>query len=104
MISRYLIVTSAVLLATNLASGIVKAEDEYGPLKKNKTAAGDVLATPDGMTIYTFDKDEKGVSNCNGDCAKIWPPVLAEETAKPTGDLTLVKRQDGKMQWADEGR
>ncbi len=26
------------------------------------------------MTLYTFDKDEKGVSNCYDDCAAKWPP------------------------------
>ena len=30
------------------------------------------------MTLYTFDKDEKGVSNCYDDCAAKWPPLAGE--------------------------
>jgi predicted lipoprotein with Yx(FWY)xxD motif len=103
MISKSMTLLSAVLLTTTLA-GNARAEGEYGSLKMTKTAAGDVLTTPEGMTVYIFDKDKKGVSNCKGDCAKMWPPLKAEKGAKPTGSLTLVKRADGSMQWADEGQ
>ena len=104
MISKSVTVLAAVLVTTVLAGTNARAEGEYGPLKMTKTAAGDVLTTPDGMTLYTFDKDKKGVSNCKGDCAKMWPPLKAEKDAKPTGNLTLVTRSDGTMQWADEGQ
>ncbi len=36
-------------------------------------------------------------------CAAMWPPVLAEENAKPAGKWTIVERKDGKKQWAYEG-
>ena len=99
MISKPMTLLTAALLITTLA-GNVRAEGEYGSLKMSKTAAGDVLTTPEGMTLYTFDKDKKGVSNCKGDCAKMWPPLKAEKDAS----LTLVKRSDGSTQWADEGQ
>ena len=104
MITRSVAVASVVLFTTVLAGTVAKAEDEYGSLKMTKTAAGEVLTTPEGMTVYTFDKDKKGVSNCNADCAKMWPPLMAEKGAKPTGNLTIVKRSDGTVQWADEGQ
>ena len=78
IISKSVTVLAAVLLTTVLAGTNARAEDEYGPLKMTKTAAGDVLTTPDGMTLYTFDKDKKGVSNCKGDCAKLWTQLKAE--------------------------
>ena len=31
--------------------------EDYGPLKVQKTSMGNVLADPNGMTLYTFDKD-----------------------------------------------
>jgi len=37
------------------------------------TKMGKVFATEKGMTLYTFDKDTKGKSNCDGDCLKMWP-------------------------------
>ena len=55
------------------------------------------------MTLYTFAKDTAGVSNCNDNCAKNWPPLAAAADAKPTGDWTIVTRADGTKQWAHKG-
>jgi predicted lipoprotein with Yx(FWY)xxD motif len=59
-----------------------------------------VLADAKGMTLYTFDKDMKGMSMCSGKCAMNWPPLTAAEDAKPMADWTVVKRDDGSKQWA----
>ena len=85
--------------ALTLCNMPASAED-YGPFK----AMNDVLVDGKGMTLYTFDKDETGKSNCNGDCAKAWPPAMAMESDKPVGDLTIIKRDDGSLQWADDGK
>lgn len=74
--------------------------EDYGPFKE----MNDMLVDGKGMTLYTFDKDESGKSNCNGDCAKAWPPAMAMESDKPVGDLTIIKRDDGTLQWADDGK
>lgn len=65
---------------------------------------GDVLTTPDGMTVYVYDKEAKGSASCYGACAESWPPVLAPADAKPFGDFSLVKRIDGTRQWAYRGQ
>ena len=57
-----------------------------------------------GMTVYTFDKDSGGKSMCNGDCAKNWPPMMAPADAKAEGKFTPIKRDDGMMQWAYDGK
>jgi predicted lipoprotein with Yx(FWY)xxD motif len=57
-----------------------------------------------GMTVYTFDKDTGGKSMCNGDCEKNWPPMMAPADAKAEGKFTPIKRDDGKMQWAYDGK
>lgn len=67
------------------------------------TRAGRVLSTPAGMTLYTYDKDNLGQSQCYGECAEYWPPFLASATSVPSGDLTLVYRTDGRKQWANNG-
>jgi predicted lipoprotein with Yx(FWY)xxD motif len=100
MRSGIVITTLAVLI---FSAGMAVAED-YGPLKVQKTSMGNVLADPNGMTLYTFDKDTPGKSACMGECAVHWPPVKAAADAKPTGDLTIVTRDDGTKQWADEGK
>jgi len=73
-------------------------------VKTVKTSKGEVLADAKGMTLYTFDKDKKGVSNCNGGCAKKWPPLIAAAKAKAYGEYSIIKRADGTMQWAYEGK
>lgn len=88
---------------TTFAPNAASAED-YGPLKVMDTAKGKVLTDPMGMTLYTYDKDAKGKSNCSGECAEYWPPVKASADDKPVGDLTIIKRDDGSMQWADDGK
>ena len=57
-----------------------------------------------GMTLYTFDKDSGGKSTCNGPCAANWPPVMAAADAKPSGDWTIITRDDGAKQWAYKGK
>jgi predicted lipoprotein with Yx(FWY)xxD motif len=67
--------------------------------------SGGALVAPSGMTLYTFDKDvDAGKSNCNGPCATLWPPLMASATDKPTGAYTIIKRDDGSMQWAYKGK
>ena len=87
-----------------LAAPAAHAQDDAGgAIKEVKTAKGDVLADAKGMTLYTFDKDTTGVSDCYDGCAMKWPPLLAAKGAKETGEFTLVKRRDGALQWAHEG-
>ena len=70
-----------------------------------KVADG-VLVGPNGMTLYTFNNDVagSGKSACNGPCATNWPPLLASETDKATGDYSIITRDDGKKQWAVKGK
>lgn len=66
----------------------------------HKTIYGDAIADAHGMTLYTFDQDKKGKSACGGECAEAWIPVAAPRIAKPTGDWSIVVREDGTSQWA----
>ncbi|KAF1051143.1 MAG: hypothetical protein GAK43_02536 [Stenotrophomonas maltophilia] len=59
-----------------------------------------MLVDHHGMTLYTFDKDADGKSMCNDKCAENWPPLKAAADAKAMGDWTVVKRDDGSVQWA----
>ena len=67
------------------------------------TGAGKVLVDANGMTLYTFDKDEGGVSACYDKCAVHWPPAIAAEGAAAEGDFGLTERTDGTMQWTYDG-
>lgn len=63
-----------------------------------------MLVDHKGMTLYTYDKDENGKSNCNEKCAANWPPLMAQGTSTAMDQWTVVKRDDGTMQWAYEGK
>lgn len=69
-------------------------------------AAEGVLVGNNGMTLYTFDKDtaSSGKSVCNGPCASNWPPLAADASATPSGDYTVITRDDGAKQWAFKGK
>jgi predicted lipoprotein with Yx(FWY)xxD motif len=73
-------------------------------LKTADTPKGKTLVDTKGMTLYTFDKDTGGKSMCNGPCAGNWPPLMAANGAKPTADMTIVVRDDGKKMWAYKGK
>jgi predicted lipoprotein with Yx(FWY)xxD motif len=70
------------------------------------SVADGVLVGPNGMTLYTFDKDVvgSGKSVCNGPCATNWPPLMATTTDKATGDFSVITRDDGTQQWAVKGK
>jgi predicted lipoprotein with Yx(FWY)xxD motif len=67
-------------------------------------AEGQDLCRWQGHALYTFDKDAGGKSTCNGPCAENWPPLAAADDAKPTADMTIVVRDDGKKMWAYKGK
>lgn len=37
-------------------------------------------------------------------CTQAWPPVIAPAEAQPIGKWTLIRRQDGRKQWAYDGQ
>ncbi|MCJ1680975.1 SCO0930 family lipoprotein [Streptomyces sp. APSN-46.1] len=65
---------------------------------------GPFLADSAGLTLYRFDKDtaKPPKSNCDGDCAKTWPAVAADDATAAAGmDPALlgeVVRSDGTKQ------
>lgn len=79
----------------------------YAPLSSAQTmVANGVLVGPNGMTLYTFDKDlaGNGKSVCNGPCASNWPPLMASASDMASGDHNIIIRDDGGKQWAVKGK
>jgi predicted lipoprotein with Yx(FWY)xxD motif len=89
------LVSALLLAATPALAQSVKAAD---------TAKGKALVDAKGMTLYVFDRDAPGKSNCNGTCATNWPPLTAAAAEKAAGDWTIVTRDDGGRQWAYKGK
>lgn len=72
----------------------VSESDELGPY----------LIDSQGMTLYLFDNDEPGLSNCYDDCAAAWPPLLVADADSVSaaedinGELGTTERTDGTVQ------
>jgi predicted lipoprotein with Yx(FWY)xxD motif len=95
---------TAAIAASILSICIATALAQTAPAKSADTSKGKALVDAKGLTLYTFDRDATGKSNCNGACATNWPPLLAGADAKPSGDWTIVTRDDGGKQWAYKGK
>ncbi|MEU8243196.1 hypothetical protein AB0C07_33490 [Actinoplanes missouriensis] len=71
---------------------------------------GETVQDEDGFVLYRFDKDsdDPAKSNCNGDCAEIWPPAVTND-GKPALDgvdeklVGTVTRADGTKQLTLKG-
>jgi predicted lipoprotein with Yx(FWY)xxD motif len=99
---------SIAVLSAALLAGCSGMSNMMGNMSSSSPAkvADGVLVGPNGMTLYTFDKDTtgSGKSVCNGPCATNWPPLMASDMDKPSGDYSVVTRDDGKKQWAVKGK
>lgn len=88
---------------TALSSAAFAEDFAGGAIKTTEIGGKQVLTDANGMTLYTFDKDAPGVSNCYDACATNWPPLFAAAGAAADGDFTLVTRTDGMVMWAYDG-
>jgi predicted lipoprotein with Yx(FWY)xxD motif len=90
------------LFATSLTLVALAACASMAPVK----VSDGVLVGPNGMTLYTFDKDMagSGKSTCNGPCAINWPPLMVNQADSASGDYSIVTRDDGSKQWAVKGK
>lgn len=68
-----------------------------------QTAAGNILADAQGMTLYTFDKDSQGISKCYGPCEQKWPPLKSKVEIDEM-DFSTVSRKDGALQLRYKGQ
>jgi predicted lipoprotein with Yx(FWY)xxD motif len=81
-------------------------EGEATPISVGSAAGvGKILVDSEGMTLYYFQKDQKGSgkSKCEGPCAEAWPPLTTEGEAEAMSGvnsamLGTIKRSDGTTQ------
>ncbi len=67
---------------------------------------GKLVTDANGRSLYTYDKDTTGKSNCTGTCATIWPPYLAKgNVSSPMpANLGTTIRSDGSTQYTLNGK
>ncbi len=70
----------------------------------NTEQMGWFVTDADGLPLYRYDKDvpKPSKSNCEGECAKAWKPVLADKAPLATGvdpiSMGVLTRPDGTKQ------
>jgi predicted lipoprotein with Yx(FWY)xxD motif len=64
---------------------------------------GPIVVDAQGFTLYRFDKDtaNPSASNCNGECAAAWPPVLTSGKWKDVSLSGVAKENVGFIERAD---
>ncbi len=84
-------------------SSIIPSNNIY--MSKTDPQKGSYLTDFKGMTLYVFDKDTSGMSNCNGTCAKTWPPYTSGAIAQSQfpANISVITRADGSKQFAWKG-
>lgn len=94
---RAIFACAALLAATSLSFAA-------SAWKEAEVNGAKIYTDAHGMTLYTYDKDAAGKSNCYDKCATNWPPLKAAAGAKAEGEWTVVKRTDGTQMWAYDGK
>jgi predicted lipoprotein with Yx(FWY)xxD motif len=76
-------------------------------LAVGSTTLGSVVTDGAGRTLYVFENDPPGISNCTGACLTTWPRYVPEPGAKPQGvepRLAGTINTDGGQQATLAGR
>jgi predicted lipoprotein with Yx(FWY)xxD motif len=97
--------TSAVTSSRPQASGA-----PTGPvaIKTVTGRDGTYLTDRSGRALYMWVGDDAGKSNCSGDCALAWPPVVTASTPSASGgarsaNVGTITRSDGGRQVTYKG-
>ena len=85
-------------IAANILSICVAAAlAQTAPAKSADTSKGKALVDAKGMTLYIFDRDASGKSNCNGACATNWPPLMAPSLTRPSTRTERCPSDQGRF-------
>jgi|SRR5665213_1192535 len=95
--------TTTTTTGTTTATPVVTVE--------GNATLGTMLVAENGMTLYTYNKDTSGVSNCTGQCLVQWPAyspdtgVALTAGAGANGTLGTITRTDnGQTQLTYNGK
>lgn len=97
------LLTTAAVITLSTSTLFAAAHAPAANIHTMEVAGVNIYTDAKGMTLYTFDKDKAGKSNCNGGCAVNWPPLDANAKATGSDDFSVITRADGSKQWAFKG-
>ncbi|REL29526.1 fasciclin domain-containing protein [Thalassotalea euphylliae] len=90
----------------NYASFTGGESEEVAYDAANQRLVGGMGSSMAGMSLYVFNNDLGSAgSNCNGDCATTWPPLLVTDgLVSDIPGVGTIMRDDGSMQASFLGR
>ncbi|REL35552.1 fasciclin domain-containing protein [Thalassotalea euphylliae] len=90
----------------NYASFTDSESEEVAYDAANQRLVGGMGSSMAGMSLYVFNNDLGSAgSNCNGDCATTWPPLLVTDgSVSDIPGVGTIMRDDGSMQASFLGR
>lgn len=86
-----------VILFTLLFTQLASANFIQVNLIDNDLNTRTILSDSNGMTLYTFDVDSEGQSNCHGQCLITWPAFTTDKEKLPE-PFNIHIRNDGSKQ------
>jgi predicted lipoprotein with Yx(FWY)xxD motif len=69
----------------------------------NSSQHGKYLVDATGKTVYTLQKDSKGMSSCYDACATQWPPLLSPQGTPKALDRSIAQNAIVNIQRTDGG-
>jgi predicted lipoprotein with Yx(FWY)xxD motif len=106
---------SGAAVATPTPEPVQAADRETREAPRGKRVAlvdsqfGDIVGDGRGQAFYIFDRERSGRSECYGECARAWPPVLTR--GRPVARdgirarlLGTVRRRSGRRQVTYRGQ
>lgn len=97
------------IVASLLGASVAMAAEPEDPnlsypgavaLGQNSSGQWGYKSFPELLPLYVFDGEPAGRSLCDRDCTAVWPIVEARSTDAAVGLWSIVKREDGRLQWA----
>ncbi len=96
--------TLALVATATLGTGAALADQHGNKFVHSRAYQGQVYVMyQNHMSLYTYDKDTVGVSNCTGTCTETWIPAALKKNAKLGKSYSRIKRADGTIQAAFRG-
>jgi predicted lipoprotein with Yx(FWY)xxD motif len=101
-----LTLVAAALVTATLLSPAGSATKRAPAIKLKAAGFGNILATRGRMALYYWSVEKRDLKvRCTGNCAKVWPPLLAGSRAAVPKRVTgirgafgVIRRPDGRLQ------
>ncbi len=96
-------IAAAAFLVVGLTGAALAAAPQSAPAHAVTSGHGKMLVDAKGNTLYTYDKDTPGKSDCTLLCAAAWPPLMVQKGEKAGAGWTVITRANDAKQWAYKG-